>query len=339
MSPVITSMLIKAGSGIDDHDKESKTPVQVAVLNSSMRALEPLLDQGADANLSSRYDGSTPEDGKTALFYAIDPKYCKGPRRSTAIVRLLVQHGADVNKMDGGSLPALHLAARNGSVSLAQLLLDHGAKINPQITSSMLLLAVKEHRKQMVAWLLARGANVNHRGQDNETSIYGAIRASQATDDTSIVRRLLDAGANINCEDAVGLTPLHLAIDLGWTEIIKMLIERGADIHARDDRGQTPLHKAVRLEWRDINGTFAVTKLLLEHGADLNAMDRHGYTPVHIAACGNRLPVSQKLLEVLLRAGGNVHALSHSGNSPMDMFISRGGDKDVASNFFKAYGA
>lgn len=332
----ITRMLIKAGSGIDDYNRAGKTPLQVAVLYSSLRAVEPLLDQGADANLSSRYWGSTLEDGKTALFYATDPQHIK-PRNNMAILRLLLRHGADVNKTDEESLTALHGAAKNGSISQVQLFLKHGAQVTPQLTSSMLYSAAEGHQKKMVAWLLSRGANVNHRGQGGETSIYGAIRSERSNEDTSIVQLQLKAGANIENKDKQGVTPLSLAAGLCLPKIVKILIEHGADVHTKDNRRQTPLHKAVRCLNR--YNALEASMRLIEHGADSNARDLDGCTPVHVAANVHMSQVSLAVLRVLLGAGGNIHTLSHDGKSPRDIIVRRWGNTKDVLKFFAEFGA
>ena len=52
---------------------------------------------------------------------------------------------------------------------------------------------------------------------------------------------LLEAGADINCEDKDGWTPLHWAAALGRIEMARRLVEAGADVNAQDDNGYTPL--------------------------------------------------------------------------------------------------
>lgn len=332
----IVRLLIGAGSGINDHDREGKTPLQVAALNWSVRVVKELLHQGADANISSRYSGSTRDDGKTALFYA----FCSWkPRNSETIIRLLIRHGADINKKDNESLTAMHAALKSGSARLAQLLLDHGAQISPQLASSALYRAAENAEIEMVTWLLAQGADVNHRGLDRETPIYVAIRTCWRVAGTDTVRALLRAGANIDCKNTQGLTPMGLAAQLQQTEIVKMLIDQRANIQTKDIGGQTPLHSAVGTQYGyHRNASLEVTKILIEHGADPNAKDIAGYTPVHMAASARLTPVSQEILRVLIRAGGKIHTLSHDGRSPKVMAVCYN-EADIVSKFFGEYGA
>lgn len=305
----IVRLLIEAGCGINDHNRGGKTPLQVAALNLSVRVVKELLRQGADAKISSRYPRSTRDDGKTALFYAS----CSWmPRNSETIVRLLIRHGADINKMDNQSLTAMHSALECGSASLAQLLLDNGAQLSPQLASSALYRAAAEGQTEMVTWLPAQGADVNYRGPQSETPIYGAIRRSRRINGTDTVFALLRAGANIDCKNTQGLTPMALAAQLKQTEIVKMLIDQGANIQTKDIRGRTPLHNAVSAQHLGQgNASLEVTKILIELGADPNAKDIDGYTPVHSAVNGCLTSMSsQEILRVLIRAGGKIHTLS-----------------------------
>lgn len=356
VSSDIARLLIKAGSCIDGYDNGGMTPLHHAAQYSSVRVVEELLRHGADPNLSSRHYKPTQQDGKTALFYAVDPN-CHKPRNSETILQLILWHGANINKIDNQGLTALYLAAKNGSISQAQMLLNHGAHINPQATSNALHAAALARQMEMIIWLLTQGSDVNHRDHGNETPIFNAIqsfvplpRASDRTfmsvrdaphvDDSCIVQRLLSAGANINYKNTQGMTPLSVAADLGYTKIMRMLIERDADVHTKDNQRQTPLHKATRgnpLHWHDFS--LEATNVLIEHGANPNARDIDGYSPVHTAAQGQLSSRAQETLRVLTCAGGDIHARSHNGNSPKDMVICYGEDEVRASEFFAEFEA
>ena len=51
---------------------------------------------------------------------------------------------------------------------------------------------------------------------------------------------------NIDSHDAFGLSPLHYAAKLGYTEIILTLIEHAVSISQKCKAGNTPLHTAIR---------------------------------------------------------------------------------------------
>ncbi|KAK6185952.1 hypothetical protein SNE40_008079 [Patella caerulea] len=65
------------------------------------------------------------------------------------------------------------------------------------------------------------------------------IAANRGHDE--LVRKLIDAGANVDSTTPLGRTALHLAASRGRGHIIDLLLEKGAQIDAEDDSGQSAL--------------------------------------------------------------------------------------------------
>ena len=55
-----------------------------------------------------------------------------------------------------------------------------------------------------------------------------------------LVRRLVQAGADVNAEQAGGFRPLHQAAAAGRRELVDLFLEHGADVTAESDLGKTP---------------------------------------------------------------------------------------------------
>jgi ankyrin repeat protein len=108
--------LLESGHKADERGS-SWTPLIWAARSGSVEAITVLLDAGAGVNLP----GPT-EDGwdATPLQHAI-------LHRQPAVVRLLLDRGADVNSGAGGSLTPLFLAAGDTDPAILKLLLAHGA--------------------------------------------------------------------------------------------------------------------------------------------------------------------------------------------------------------------
>jgi len=124
--------------------------------------------------------------------------------------------------------------------------------------------------------LLARGANVNTRGGQDETPLHKAAWRAQ----DGIVRVLLESGADPGLRTKEGRTPLHWATRanaLGGPDVIERLVKCGADPNARDEKGMTPLH------WAVLWGNTAGLERLLALGADVEARDGEGRTPLDVA--------------------------------------------------------
>ncbi|MDO5464237.1 MAG: ankyrin repeat domain-containing protein, partial [Akkermansia sp.] len=64
----------------------------------------------------------------------------------------------------------------------------------------------------------------------------------------------------------------------GSTEFIKLLLASGADVNCANTNGETPLHRAA--EWER---TECVRLLLTTPGIDVNKSDQSGRTPLNVA--------------------------------------------------------
>ena len=87
-------------------------PLIEATLAGNVDDVRSQLDKGTDPNLVYNTN--------TALTYAARDGF-------TEIARLLIDHGAEVNWIDGEGVTPLILASFKNHIELVQLLLDHGA--------------------------------------------------------------------------------------------------------------------------------------------------------------------------------------------------------------------
>lgn len=81
---------------------------------------------------------------------------------------------------------------------------------------------------------------------------------------------LVERGAKVNQGDDHGLTPLQLAVNLGWREGVDYLVQHGAQTDVSNDAGETPLISAVHRH------DLELMKILLQAGADPNRSDNSG---------------------------------------------------------------
>ena len=92
------------------------------------------------------------------------------------------------------------------------------------------------------------------------------------------VGRLIDEGAEVNGENAYGLTPLYFAILEAKIDVAELLLERGADVNRPAHRsGRRPLYFAADA------GHEEIVEALLHAGAAINAVDQYGGTA--LGAC------------------------------------------------------
>ena len=94
----------------------------------------------------------------------------------------------------------------------------------------------------------------------------------------ALVKRLHSDGANVNCRNDEGRSPLHLSIYSEWDPISRYLIASGADLDAKGKFGGTPVHMAA------FKGNIGIVRLMVKKGADVRSKDSNGNIPLHLAA-------------------------------------------------------
>lgn len=114
----------------------------------------------------------------------------------------------------------------------------------------LLYKAAAAHNLPVMCAALAAGAdklwaNVNDKSRSalHQAIISGSVMSCEY---------LLLNGSRINCQDAEGKTPLHLATELGHTAQVCLLLKHRADQHIEDESGVKPLSIAVKEANADI---------------------------------------------------------------------------------------
>ena len=113
---------------------------------------------------------------------------------------------------------------------------------------------------------------------------------------------VLDAmakGADVNARDAVYQSSgLHEAIHCcAPLSVVKAMVEAGADVHAVTETGWTALHPASNYRRPHCAEGLAVVKYLMSKGVDHTKVTRSGSLPIHWAAMANNVPVLRYWVE------------------------------------------
>lgn len=126
------------------------------------------------------------------------------------------------------------------------------------------------------------------------TSGESALHIVVARRDLTWTRFLLQHGANPNIGDKHGVTPLVIAVRLGFVEGANELIANGARVDDANDTGETPLILAVHR--KDI----PIMRALLKAGANPDRPDNSGRSARDYAELQG--PTSNTLSEIQARA-------------------------------------
>ncbi|XP_076235051.1 uncharacterized protein LOC143179622 [Calliopsis andreniformis] len=149
---------------------------------------------------------------------------------------------------------------------------------------------------------------VNAPDAEGHTPLHLAVIAG----DTQLVAVLLANGADVNAKDLEGHSVLHWATVCGEAECVRLVLAAGARPSTPDLRGGSPLHYAAQCCGAAATAELAVPKkvglkvlqTLLEFGADVNAKDEDGRQPILWAASAG----SVEAVLALSRAGGSAAA-------------------------------
>ncbi|KAH9089050.1 hypothetical protein Ae201684P_012333 [Aphanomyces euteiches] len=139
------------------------------------------------------------ETGRTALHWA-------SMRNLMEVVVLLLYFRALVDEADAFGNTPLHLASSYGHLKIVKALLAHGASVTAINSSgySPLHEASYSGHFLVVEELLAHGAVPNLAGEKGKTALHLASESSHL----ETLKILLNARANFNFKDAVGLSIL-----------------------------------------------------------------------------------------------------------------------------------
>ena len=217
------------------------------------------------------YDIDTrPNYGATFFFFVPDARIPAVPLYYAALCgfhdlveHLITKHPQDV-KADGGCYVRPLVAALAGEhFRTADLLRHNGADLDILGVNGRnpLHAAARSRNFEMIRILIEYNpAFINARTKFGSTPLHLALEGHNVKDD-SVIRLLLDHGADTNVQNQLGWTPLQFATRDGALEVVRLLLEHGADVEVTNNSGKTALQVAGGTRCAEI------VELLREHGA------------------------------------------------------------------------
>lgn len=241
--------LAESGANLDLTDPEGTTALIVAIINGHYDVAAVLVAKGANPNIADI-------KGMTPLYAAVD------------------MH--TIGDTFGRPYPVK--AVIDGSLDAARMLINGGANVNARLTAPILkrvydtgdnrlgegatpfMRAARKCDGDMMRILLDAKADVTLAQKSGNTPIMlcaGAVSAGSSEDTPervsesealAAIRLAIDAGVDVNAQNATGDTALHTAVSSGGGQpaIIRLLVERGARLDVKNKADRTPLDAATR---------------------------------------------------------------------------------------------
>ena len=235
-------LLVDRGAAVNVQDEEGNTPLLINARDGEVDIVELLLENSADPSIRNNLN-------ETPLLAASNVEK----------VKLLVEHGADVDAKDIEGNTSLLINASNGKKDTVEFLLKNGADFSIKNNSNQAPLAVTRSVK-IAKLLVEHGVDVNAQFEEEDIALHLYIALTSG--DTELFEFLINQGVDINTKRNSGYTVLLYAMGGGEIDKIEFLIERGADINVADENGETPLLKAV------LYGDRELVQYLIDRGAD-----------------------------------------------------------------------
>jgi ankyrin repeat protein len=230
----------------------------------------------------------------------------------------LVTAGVPADLVDNWGECTLYYAAMHGDEKLIDLLLRAGTgKRHRLCENRALLMAASRGKLQAVRALIADGANVHFRGDEDPLSDETLLQAAAESNNPQVVAEALKHHLNVNAQDGWGNTALMYASEsspspyvtsddreadlAGKPQIAEMLLHAGASPRRHSKEGYTALHRVV---------FPAVARLLIAAGADINARNHDGETPLIVNE-------SSEVVTLLLQSGADPSATDKDGHDAL----------------------
>ena len=173
----------------------------LAAMNNDTNKIREYVVTGVDINSHTAL-------GFTPLMWAVD----KGHGEAT---KLLLELGADVNKVDLDGRNIVHVACRSVPFN-----------------------------KSILSMLVEKGANINQKDKQGNCPLNTSCRFAEgawlSSEREKAARLLIELGANVNIANDNGQTPIYRAIYAGNQSLVDLLIKGGSSIGISDKDGKTP---------------------------------------------------------------------------------------------------
>jgi len=155
------------------------------------------------------------------------------------------------------------------------------------------------NRLKTAQLLIDAGADLNVQDACGNTALIVAVRDRNL----DMANLLIDAGADLNLQNKDGKTALiefFYAHDPSNADILNRLIRAGADLNIQDEKGRTALMHATHQR------CLESMKCLVDSGADMNLANQDGDTVVMLKHHGTGAKKKREIMQFWVEAGADM---------------------------------
>ncbi|XP_058799646.1 uncharacterized protein LOC131669048 [Phymastichus coffea] len=280
------------------------TMLHLDCVSLNIEGVRERLNAGVDANSQVKAESSV-WPGCTSLHVLMSRSHDERNSRSTLeIIKLLLQHGADVTLMNEKCVTPVHEAYTLFHLNAhpyVDILLEgqRDYSVNPYSVDgiSHFHVACRRNKVKIIKKFLNHGVDVNDAIDhfSNDHGGYSALHLAMVHDAKETVDLLLSHGADVLVEDYLGNTPLHAAAEHSSSSknLIEKIISAGADIHAKNVLGETPLELLLNSS----DAPASVIELFLKRGCKVNVFNpisQEGYIAMAFNTVNQRSSAIQR---------------------------------------------
>lgn len=121
--------------------------------------------------------------------------------------------------------------------------------------------------------LIQQGLSVNELTEKEHWSyLHRALMSITKPPTLEMVKHLIACGLDVNAIDIYGNNALHYAVKLKNPSLVKVLLDAGADVNHVNKEGVSPLRETLLTKPVD----HSSIQILLEHGADIEQKTEGG---------------------------------------------------------------
>ena len=274
-----------------------------------------------------------------------------------AVVKKLIEMGADINLKDVNGQTPLHIATAVGASTIISVLLSNGADvdlIDNQGQSALYLATVNKQKKSFkelvelstkiysktkdlssVATLIQEGADRALKGclkkyEKGHSFFDMALFVGVFRESKALVEKAIEHGSHLK-ELTIGeKTALEWALEIGNLEIIELLYTNKCvkKQNPKTNIGHSTLIEAI------VQNDIAKVRWLVKSGADVNSRDEGTkHSVLHYAsAIGN-----VKAIDILVANGADINSKDIKGKTPL--YVARQAQQYEAEDLLLSLGA